>query len=466
MIVFCGLGFFEEQVLEYIKSENITIIEQNPKKADMISKKYKNFNVITGDASSILVWKKLPLNEIKHVITAFRDSDISYEICLFVRKSFKLEIPILVILYEINDEEKFSEFSVSVINPLDISINLVLNKLDKNYSRAIDVGLKKGEIIELNILSKSHLTDRKLKHINPSNWQVAALYRNNEIVIPSGDTVLQTGDKVILFGEPKVLENLVNIFLKGIPQFPLQYGKSATFYFNKKIPSDVITEALELVKCIRTSGLTIAGVGFEPNKKHFEEICKNSEFTKDLDFKTTDSIYRNMNQQGNGINLFHMRKSIADRFKIKQILSETIKPSVFIKGSSPYKKIIPILNSPDMGHVLEIGMELSRLCNTPVEAIYVTMPKELRSEIEDKNIKKVQDIVGDFVSIYKKEIKLNIKEGNPVKEIIKFVKQFHHCLMVVGYERFNTGSFFSPSTGYLITTRSQHTTITIPQSAD
>lgn len=55
MIVFCGLGFFEEQVLEYMKSKNITIIEQNSEKADTISKKYKNFNVIKGDASSILV---------------------------------------------------------------------------------------------------------------------------------------------------------------------------------------------------------------------------------------------------------------------------------------------------------------------------------------------------------------------------------------------------------------------------
>ena len=466
MIVFCGLGFFEEQVLKYMGDKNITIIEQNPQKAATIAEQYKNFNVITGDASSILVWKKLPLDQIKHVITAFRDSDISYEICLFVRKTFKLEIPILVILYDIDGEEKFSEFGVNVINPLDISINLVLNKLDKNYSRAIDVGIRKGEIVELNILSKSHLTDRKLKHINPSNWKVAALYRNNEIIIPTGETVLKTGDKVVLFGEPKVIENLVNIFLKGIPQFPLQYGKSATFYVNQKIPHNIVEEAFNLVRCTRATGVTISGVGFEPDKKYFEEIRKNLELTKDIDFKISDSVYRDINQTNNGINLFHMGRGISSRFKIKQILSETIKPSVFLKGAYPHSKILSILNSPDMGHALEIGMELSRLWNVPLEAIYVTMPKELRSESDDKNLKKVQDIVGDFISIYKRDIPLIIKEGNPIKEVMKFMKQPDNWLVVVGYERFNTGSFFNPSTGYLMAVNSRHTTITIPQSAD
>lgn len=466
MIVFCGLGFFEEQVLEYLKEKNVVIIEQNPDKANTISQKYQNFKVITGDASSILVWKKLPLGKIKHVITAFRDSDISYEICLFIRKTFRLEIPILVILYEVNDEEKFSEFAVNVINPLDISINLVLNKLDKNYSRAIDVGLRKGEIIEINILSKSHLTDRKLKHINPSNWQVAALYRNNDIIIPTGDTVLQTGDKVVLFGEPKVLENLVNIFLKGIPQFPLQYGKSGTLHLDKKSDEAAIFETFQLIKCIRTSALTIAGTGFEPNIKQFEDISKNTEFTKDLTTKMTNSVFNELNHQGNGINLFCLSGNISDRFKTKQILSETIKPSVFLKKTTPYRKVIAVLNSPDMGHILEIGVELSRLCNIPLEVIYVAMPKELRSEDEEKNIKKVQDIVGDFTSIYKKEILLNIQEGNPVKEILNFFKKTDNCLGVVGYERLNPGSFFDPSVGYLITLKSKHTMITIPQSAD
>ena len=44
--------------------------------------------------------------------------------------------------------------------------------------------------------------------------------------MPDGDFKLQIGDRVVLVGEPKVVENIVNILMIGKPEFPLQYGQS------------------------------------------------------------------------------------------------------------------------------------------------------------------------------------------------------------------------------------------------
>ncbi|MBC7196847.1 MAG: TrkA family potassium uptake protein, partial [Deferribacterales bacterium] len=205
MIIICGIGYFEEQLIANIKDREVIAIELDKEKAAKIESQYPHVKTIVGDASSVLVWKKIDLDNVQHIITAFKDADVSLEICFFIRKTFKLDIPILVITYSGDIEDKFAEFGVTLINPLEMSINLVINKLNKNYSKAIDIGIRKGELIEMNVLSKSHLTDRKLKNIKPSNWHVAAIYRNNEIVIPTGNVKIEIGDKVIIFGEPKVL---------------------------------------------------------------------------------------------------------------------------------------------------------------------------------------------------------------------------------------------------------------------
>lgn len=467
MIIICGLGYFEEQLVSRIKDKNIVVIEQDKEKAKRVEEKYSNVDVIIGDASSILTWKKLNLEDVEHIIVAFKDSDVSLEVCFFIRKTFKMDTPILVIVYSNDSEEKFAEFGVTLIKPLETAINLVLNKLDKNFSRAIDIGMKKGEIIELNVLSKSHLTDRKLKNIKQNNWHVAAIYRNNEILIPTGNTKIEVGDKIIIFGEPKVLENLANIFLKGIPQFPLQYGKILSFYLFSKKDLKYMEEVLYIFKSIRSVSMEILTIDEKIDKQLIDSIVRNFNVQKDYYVTKTDSVFRDINRVDNGVNLFSFRKrTISNSFKIKHIIKETTKPSVFLKNSYPYDKIIVCLNSPDMPHILEIGVELVRLFNIEIEAIFTTLPKGLRGLSEEELLKESYSIISDFKSIHKINIDYNVLEGNPVKETLKFLSNRANALLVVGYERFDPGSFFRPSIAYHLATKSKFSTVLIPQSVD
>jgi hypothetical protein len=467
MIIFCGLGYFEEQLISRIKDKHIVVIEQDKEKAERVGKEYSNIDVVIGDASSILTWKKLNLEDVEHVIVAFKDSDVSLEVCFFVRKTFKMDTPILVIVYSNDSEEKFAEFGVTLIKPLETAINLVLNKLDKNFSRAIDIGMKKGEIIELNVLSKSHLTDRKLKSIKPSNWHVAAVYRNNEILIPTGNTKIEVGDKIVIFGEPKVLENLANIFLKGIPQFPLQYGKILSYYLFYIKDLKFMDEVLYIFKYIRSLSIEVLSLNESIDKQLVDNIVRNSEVQKDYYFTKTDSIFKNINRVENGINIFPQRKmTFLNKLKIKHILKETIKPTAFLKTSFPYDKIVVCLNSPDMPHILEIGVELVRLFNVEIEAVFTTLPKGLRNSNEEELLQESYSIISDFKSIHKINIVYSVFEGNPVKETLKFLSHKSKALLVIGYERFEPGSFFKPSIAYHLVTKSKLSIILIPQSVD
>jgi len=467
MIVICGIGYFEEKLIANLKDKEVIAIDIDPNKAKSIEEKFNNVKAIIGDASSILTWKKIELERVNHVITAFKDPDVSLEICFFIRKTFNLEIPILVITYTEGIEEKFSEFGVTIINPLKTAINLVLNKLDKNYSKAIDLGFKKGELIEINVLSKSHLTDRKLKHIKPSNWHLAAIYRNNEIVIPTGNSKIKVGDKIIIFGEPKVLENLTNIFLKGIPQFPLQYGKLMTLYIKGSYELKYLKEALTLFKCSRATTLEIVITKITINDKKIERFIENIEITKEIKKVFSENIFKNLNRQDNGLNAFILPKiSFFQKVKLKQIFKETEKPITIFKNNETFSKIVVCLNSPDMAHILEIGIELARLSKVNIETVFTTLPKELRNEDDEKQLNEVTEIVKDFNAIYKMDIKLNILEGNPVRETLRYLNYQKNILLITGYKKFNSGSFFKPSTAYNLAIKCNCSILLIPQSVE
>lgn len=467
MIIICGIGYFEQQLIANIKDSEVVAIELDKEKATAIEKMYPHVRVIVGDGSSVLVWKKIDLNNVQHIITAFKDPDISLEICFIVRKTLKLDIPILVISYENDVEDKFSEFNVSLINPLDISINLVLNKLNKNYSKAIDIGLKKGELIEMNVLSKSHLTDRKLKNIKPSNWQIAGIYRNNEIIIPTGNVKIQVGDKIIVFGEPKVLENLANIFLKGIPQFPIQHGKIMSLYIFSNKDLIFLSESLYLFKHIRSQRLEIIAINTTFEEDNILSEFKKNEINKDFAIIPSESFFENLNRPDNGINVFIQRKSsFLKKLRIKQLLKETTKPTAIMKNKNNFSKIVVSLNSPDMTQILEVAVELARLFKLELHAIYATLPKELLNKEDAQLLQESYTIIHDFKSIYKINIDYTVIEGNPVRETLKFLSKENELLFVIGYERFNIGSFFKPSVGYHLATKNIFSTLLIPQSVD
>jgi hypothetical protein len=226
-------------------------------------------------------------------------------------------------------------------------------------------------------------------------------------------------------------------------------------------------EVLYIFKYIRSLSIEVLSLNESIDKQLVDNIVRNSEVQKDYYFTKTDSIFKNINRVENGINIFPQRKmTFLNKLKIKYILKETIKPSAFLKTSFPYDKIVVCLNSPDMPHILEIGVELVRLFNVEIEAVFTTLPKGLRNSNEEELLQESYSIISDFKSIHKINIVYSVFEGNPVKETLKFLSHKSKALLVIGYERFEPGSFFKPSIAYHLVTKSKLSIILIPQSVD
>ena len=452
-VILCGLGYFEIKLLEEVsKLYPVVAIDTDSIKINSLKEQFKNCEFMHADASSILTWKKLDLKNLTAIITTFKDSDVNLEVCRIIRLNFHLDKPIIVLSYDSDHEEEFKQYNAKIIKPIDLAVETVIGRLKRNYSKAINIGLGESEIIEVSVLSKSHLTDKKLSTLKAKTWHVAAIYRKDQLIIPNGDSIIKINDKVILVGQPKTLENIANILLKGIPQFPSQYGNECVALENQQ--RSIINETMYLAEKLQAKWTLISykfplSDRLNHPKINVPDIIVDK-ISEVFSFKEDVGVY--VLPEFN--DFLHL--------KSKFIFKNCTKPFLIAKGAYPYKGIIAVMNSFDMLSVLETTIELSKIFGIEYRVLLNVMPDSLSSLSEKIQIRKAAALVRDFESVYKTKISFKTQVKNPVIGTIEYAKNFPNYLVVLNYDKNSKISFLKPHIAYLIAKKIKNSVLVIP----
>jgi len=482
-VVIFGLGEYGKRIIDELIDRRgiiaVDIDEHRIRELEEIYKDKKNIEFIHGDASSILTWRKIDIKNVSSVISTINDTEVALEICRIGRETFKLEkvIRFIILLFDKSREKEFERFSADIINPLDIVSKTIVSLVEKNFNIATNIGLGEGELVETKVLANSHLVDRKLKHFKSTRWRISAIYRNGKFILPTGETKIKIGDRVVIAGYPSVVENIVNIFIKGIPQFPLQFGTDIAVPLN---PDNLkpLEEAEYLRRNSKAHKLQIyffKNIQKEKLDKALQFLDKSFYEIKGKIKDITELFKKKKGRENIGIvivpfiNLPFYYQSIFAFMKssfIKKIMKIADKPFLLSRATFPYSEIVVSLNSPDPAFTLEIGMELSRISKIPLKVVYATTISEMRGLEEEKALKERKDIVNDFKHIYGTNIEFVILEGNPIKESVKYINKLEKCLVIMSYDK-KLGisifdSIFKPHIQYSIVKNIDQSALLIP----
>jgi trk system potassium uptake protein TrkA len=70
-----------------------------------------------------------------------------------------------------------------------------------------------AEILEIIPKNHSKIVKRKLKNVTfPRSAMVGAVLRDDDVFIPSGDTQIRPGDRVVVFSLPRAVEEVEKLF--------------------------------------------------------------------------------------------------------------------------------------------------------------------------------------------------------------------------------------------------------------
>ena len=106
-----------------------------------------------------------------------------------------------------------------VVSPRDVTVSTILQHVRRGRIRAVH-SIRDGlaEVIEAEALETSPLMGTPLREVKlPAGIIVGAIVRGDDVIIPHGDTVIQTKDRVIILataGQVKKVEKLFSVSLE------------------------------------------------------------------------------------------------------------------------------------------------------------------------------------------------------------------------------------------------------------
>ncbi len=186
---------------------DVVIIEKDEEKAEKIASML-DIKVIIGDATESEILAEVQKAD---VLVAATSNDATNFMVASLAKQMGIK-RILALYTNPQHKELFSKIGIeSIINFYEIAANYIKNLIYNPIVRKIPIITDKFELLEFKVENK--FDKKKLKDIElPEDSWIMAIERGNELILPSYNTVINRGDKLLILVNKeradKVLEKL------------------------------------------------------------------------------------------------------------------------------------------------------------------------------------------------------------------------------------------------------------------
>ncbi len=411
---------------------------------------------IMGDGTSRLVLRQLLDPDFQCALVAAAGSDdYNHEIGR-LGKELGFE-PVVAIQHHPSEAERYRKENITALDRSALLADTIGRSL-RNQGAVVPtcVGLGKGELVEIRLLRTSPVINRPLKKLAPHRWRVAAVFRDDALIVPTGDTLLQVDDRVLLVGDCKILPTVAEYLRLGTPQFPRPFGPNVVTLEFGGSDEKMKAEGHGLA-CNSNAAHLVRGTP-EGETKEPEEVaelltepqCKGDFKLASFALPPIDdpAFGQQLSRQRPGVVLIQpVRRSLAARILGLQGADATVcdqvsSPVLFCRATHPYKRILLSVSNSDLNiRSAETAIDITRQLEASLTAINVDLPRYISGESEEVIHQEVVPI-RRLCELYEVPLDYRHREGNPVKHLVEESK--HHDLLVMARPWGRRDNFFDP----------------------
>ena len=395
---------------------------------DLDQEKLRNFTTnrqidkIQGDATSSLVLKKAGLDEATAIITLTLSDEVNMEILKIAKQNDILRLS--SIINDSSNVDKFKELDVELVEPDILLARRFEHILEPRrvVSQAFAGG--RAEALEIEISSDSPVRGKKLREIGSDYYIVGALLRKGKVIIPHGDTEIETGDLVTIVLQSGAFSSVINLFSGSESRFPLEFGKDIVVVLDNEKNLKNLSESEFFIRNTKATSLKLITKEdlFENNLESTEDtlkaVLKDQEFDITYKNKISNKDLENFVNENSIGTIFYPVEDSISKSKIKSLISIANKskvPILFSRSTYPYKTIGLLINDNfNENSSNSIAFDLSSTMSAKLAGVIINQPKFLQSEGEQKvsnTVQKLQDLALSH------EVQLDFEnfEGNEAK---------------------------------------------------
>ncbi len=438
---------------------------------DLDQEKLRNFTTkrqiekIQGDATSSLVLKKAGLEHTTAVITLTLSDEVNLEVLKIAKQNEIIRLS--SVINDSSNSDIYKNLGVEVVESDILLARRFEHILEPRrvVSQAFAGG--RAEAIEIEISSDSPVRGKKLREIGSDYYIVGALLRKGKVIIPHGDTEIETGDLVTIVLQSGAFSNVINLFSGSESRFPLEFGKNILVVLENEENLKNLSESEFYTRNTKATSLLVLtredlfDNNLESTDDTLKAILKDQEFEMHLKNKISTKDIESFVSDSSIGTIFYPVVEGMSKSKIKSLINISNKsntPVLFSKSTYPYKTIGILINN-DFGESSSnsISFDLAASLSASLTAVNVSQPKFLQSEESSKvsdSIEKLQDLALS----HEVQLDLENEEGNEAKIFSELSNNFDLSVISTGTNQ----SWQSRKTIEFIASNSKSSVLYIP----
>jgi Trk K+ transport system NAD-binding subunit/nucleotide-binding universal stress UspA family protein len=403
-----------------------------------------------GDATSALVLEEAGIEQATAVV-ACTDNDVkNLEVLKLARERFGVE-RLYGVLREQKHEQRYVDAGVEIVDRFRAIAAMLASGISGGQKVATNIGLGIGEIIEVEVLANSSVVGRRLMDLRPRRWLVGAIYRNDQLIVPHGDTRIEAGDRVLLIGEPDILPSVATLIGAGESEFPLHFGSRVALLGDVAL-EQLLPEARYLIDETAAKVLKILVRPGEGNRAALSSVLDGHAPVEVIEIArahTRTDLAAITGQRDVGLVVvepqplgFFARIGLR-RSELSHLLDRAGPPVLVARGSAPYRRVLlGLCELPFHMDAAQLAIDVARRLDAELRVAVVhhaelVVGEELRLQLEAKR----KEIV-ELAKMYNLKVAVDVIEDNPIEGLV--AASADADLLVLPYQRRRRSSLTRP----------------------
>jgi len=222
-VIFGGgnIGLFLAEELERKHKEiNVKIIELNRVRAEHVAATLSNTVVINGSILEPEIMLEAGVDKAETVVAVTDDDENNVLASLLAKKNGAQRA--ITLINKSTYNPLMGPLGVDVVvNPRSITVSQILSHVRRGRVHSVySVQEDFGELIEADAMETSSLVGKPLKEVNlPNDARFGAILREGQIIVPRPQTVVEGGDRIVLFAATEAVPEVEKLFSVRLEYF-------------------------------------------------------------------------------------------------------------------------------------------------------------------------------------------------------------------------------------------------------
>lgn len=209
-----NIGLNLAQIMEQEQPEvQLRLVEMDKRRAELVAQTLKRSVVIHGDALDLEILGECNIGNTETVIAVTNDDEVNILASLLAKRHGCMRAVTLV--NSTSYGQLVGPLGIdTVVSPRAITVSTILQHVRRGRIRSVySLSEDLGEIIEAEAMETSRLVGKPLRDAKlPEGVVVGALLRDDEVIVPRGDTVIRAGDLVTIFAASNAVKKVEKLF--------------------------------------------------------------------------------------------------------------------------------------------------------------------------------------------------------------------------------------------------------------